>query len=161
MGKKKDYCLRGHPRTPENLSGRGCKKCTEERSAKWYRENPKRRSAIVRRWRKRNPHYIRDWKRRNQEKVRGYQLKQYYGISMEDYTKIRAKQNGECAILGCHTTEEKTGRRLAVDHSHKTGKVRGLLCDRCNTTLGKMEENPDLLHALLNYFDEPSDESCT
>lgn len=62
-----------------------------------------------------------------------------YNLTFEDYDQIFTEQNGCCAICGKHQSEFKT--RLAVDHSHKTGQVRGLLCTNCNTKLGWWEKH--------------------
>lgn len=61
-------------------------------------------------------------------------LKRKFGISSEEYDIMLEKQNGVCAICG-----GKTKRRLAVDHDHQTGKVRGLLCGACNPHLAWLE----------------------
>lgn len=81
-----------------------------------------------------------------------------YGISQQDYSDMLAAQGGVCAI--CHQPPmQKGGRhgttllRLAVDHDHKTGEVRGLLCGRCNTGLGSFVDNSELLRAAIAYLD--------
>lgn len=66
-------------------------------------------------------------------------LKHNYGITTVEYDLIFKTQSGCCAICGRHQTELKT--RLCVDHSHKTGRIRGLLCRRCNLVLGVYENN--------------------
>lgn len=83
-----------------------------------------------------------------------------YGVTAEQYDSMFAEQGGACAI--CEEPETsadiKTGslKKLAVDHCHSTGKIRGLLCVRCNTTLGKIEESPQLLRAMFNYLHKHS-----
>lgn len=69
----------------------------------------------------------------NPERHRDYQLKTHYGISLSQYGQILAAQGGGCAL--CGTAECQTGRRLPVDHCHETGRVRGILCHSCNSTL--------------------------
>jgi hypothetical protein len=77
---------------------------------------------------------------------RKYALKKRYGISPEQYEKMREDQNGLCAI--CLADPElridthATHRMLHVDHDHKTGKVRGLLCNGCNRAIGLIQDNP-------------------
>lgn len=73
---------------------------------------------------------------------------QRYGITLEQYNEMFKKQDGKCAI--CLKTED---RRLAVDHCHKTGKVRQLLCTNCNQGLGQFFDDKDLLQKALNYLD--------
>lgn len=65
-----------------------------------------------------------------------------YGITLDDYNKMRKDQNYSCAICGRHEdkVKGKVGvRPLHIDHCHTTGKVRGLLCGRCNTSLERFE----------------------
>lgn len=63
-------------------------------------------------------------------------LKRKYGITLAEYDQMLEEQHGVCAICG---GADPSGRRLAVDHDHETGKVRGLLCTSCNTRLGFLE----------------------
>lgn len=65
-------------------------------------------------------------------------------LSMEAYAELYQKQNGQCAICG-KVGEWRGQQRLAVDHCHATGLVRGLLCCRCNTRLGRYKDNPEAL----------------
>ena len=88
------------------------------------------------------------------ERARHYKRK--FGITIEQYEDLHKSQNGVCAI--CRKPEiscdSKSGlrRSLAVDHCHKTGKIRGLLCWRCNTVIGKLEECPILLRQMIFYL---------
>jgi hypothetical protein len=75
--------------------------------------------------------------------------KRKYGITLEDYNRMFEEQGGRCAICGTHQCA--TGRALAVDHDHKTGKVRGLLCQACNTAIGKLNDDPELIHKAADY----------
>jgi len=61
-----------------------------------------------------------------------------YGITPEDYERLVLQQNGGCAVCGASSAGERYGV-LQVDHDHRTGRVRGLLCTRCNTQLGILE----------------------
>jgi len=73
-----------------------------------------------------------------------------YGITLDDYNKMFAEQEGKCSICGTHVCS--TGRALAVDHDHETGKVRGLLCANCNTALGKFNDDVELLKKAIDYL---------
>jgi hypothetical protein len=75
-----------------------------------------------------------------------------YGISVEQYDEMFETQGGVCARCGNPPQEIK---KLAVDHCHKTGRVRGLLCGPCNTYLGRLEANLDQLQRDLNYLNPP------
>jgi len=77
-----------------------------------------------------------------------YNRRRKYGLAPETYDAMRAQQVGLCAICG-----DPPGKKsLAVDHCHKTGKVRELLCIRCNTTLGGIERFPDSLARFAAYL---------
>lgn len=79
-----------------------------------------------------------------------------YGITLEKYNKMLEKQNYVCAI--CYKPETaydsrlKITRKLAVDHCHKTGKIRGLLCNRCNLSIGKFEDNIEIIKSVILYL---------
>lgn len=75
-----------------------------------------------------------------------------YGITLEIYNRIFEEQAGCCAICGKHQIEFK--RRLAVDHCHSSGHVRGLLCTRCNLGLGCFNDGTKLLSSAINYLDK-------
>ena len=78
------------------------------------------------------------------EKSKDYNLRKKYNITLEQYKKLLKKQNGGCACCGMknQTLQEGFNKSLVVDHSHITGKVRGLLCVYCNRALGMVTENP-------------------
>ena len=80
-------------------------------------------------------HYSRDWYRNHPGKQREYHLRRRYGMEPGDFEALEVQQGGVCRI--CHVPDLK----LVVDHDHDTGKVRGLLCIRCNTNLQWFEEN--------------------
>ena len=73
-----------------------------------------------------------------------------YGISDEMYSEILTRQKGCCAI--CHGAPRS--QALGVDHDHKTGKVRGLLCSPCNVALGMLKDDPELLLRAAIYLEE-------
>ncbi len=80
------------------------------------------------------------------------QYKQHYDMTIRDYEKLLKQQNGKCPI--CSTTKpgDKTKIHFCVDHDHKTGKVRGLLCHSCNTGLGRFKDNTESLIAAAVYI---------
>jgi translation initiation factor 2 beta subunit (eIF-2beta)/eIF-5 len=73
------------------------------------------------------------------DNIKNSVLKSMYGITLDDYNKMSENQLHTCAICKEPETAIRNGKKqkLAVDHCHKTGKVRGLLCWKCNTTLGR------------------------
>lgn len=78
-------------------------------------------------------------------------LKQLYGITVDEYEEMLKQQRGVCAIC---SQIDGSGRRLAVDHCHTTGKIRGLLCTACNIALGKLKDSPELLANAIKYLQE-------
>jgi hypothetical protein len=82
-------------------------------------------------------------------------LREKYGLTPDQYDRMLQEQNGVCAI--CRQPETRRGsggepRRLSVDHDHRTGVVRALLCGRCHTVTSAVEESPDLLEAVRLYL---------
>ena len=87
----------------------------------------------------------------DKDKRRDYDLTRNYGITHEVYLEMLAKQDGCCKI--CNITENEHGKRLHVDHNHTTGKIRGLLCSRCNTAIGHFKEDPDIIQKAIDYIE--------
>lgn len=83
---------------------------------------------------------------------RASDLKNFYGLTVEDYNRLFTQQEGKCAICGREQVIEK--RQLAVDHDHKTGAVRGLLCGKCNMTLGLFNDKASIFLEMYQYLTE-------
>lgn len=100
----------------------------------------------------RNKQKITEVKKRNrgQYHTRKYALKHKYGITVEQYDAMLARQKGKCGLCG---KKPKPDKRLAVDHCHRTGKVRGLLCHCCNNGLGCFNDNTDLMLLAVAYVE--------
>lgn len=81
---------------------------------------------------------------------RDKKLRKAYGITLEDYSRILNDQGGGCAI--CGSSVDVAGRKLAVDHCHSTGMVRGILCSHCNRGLGFFRDDPERLRAAIRYL---------
>jgi protein-arginine kinase activator protein McsA len=86
------------------------------------------------------------WRQENPDTVKNGRFKRLYGITLEQYLKMKDKQNGCCATCG------KEPETLCVDHDHTTGKVRGLLCSNCNRALGFLQDNIDILRQAVKYL---------
>lgn len=96
--------------------------------------------------------------RRTQIQTRAHEAKivRTYGLRPGDYKRLLTAQDGVCAGCGPRTGRNgTTGRRLAVDHNHTTGEVRGLLCATCNQQLGDQRDDPDTFQRLANYLRNP------
>lgn len=75
-----------------------------------------------------------------------------YGVSASDFDALLANQDYRCAICR-RTGEEADGRSLALDHSHQSGRIRGLLCFKCNTALGALDDDPVKLRRAADYLE--------
>ena len=99
----------------------------------------------------------RENRRRNPEKFRGYELKKAYGITLIEWKDIFRKQGRVCAICKCHRPNIKA--HWHTDHDHKTGRIRGILCGKCNTALGYMKDSIKALSAAIAYLIKFSEEA--
>lgn len=100
--------------------------------------------------------YAKEYRKLNERKVRSSSLKKSFGITLDQYESMAEKQKYRCAICG---EEEKTvnsfnGKKnnLSVDHCHSTGKIRGLLCSRCNTAIGYFNDSIPVIEKAIRYI---------
>lgn len=83
--------------------------------------------------------------------IRAYLLKKKYGLSMEQWDSLFTKQGKACAI--CRSPNPTGSKGWHTDHCHSTGKVRGILCSICNTTLGQLKEDVDTMQRMIEYVE--------
>lgn len=159
-----------------------CTKCKKEVPAtpKYFHRDNSSKSGLHSQckecrnlWRKNNKEKYKKWREKNKEKIRENQRKYYrndkkkyrenriknlFGITLKDYNEMLKKQNGRCAICGTKKVgrNQYNNRSLGIDHDHKTGKIRGLLCNNCNTTLGFLKDNPLILIKAVKYLQKYS-----
>jgi hypothetical protein len=89
----------------------------------------------------------------NKEKYFAYKLKNTYGLTLDEYYELVRKQKGLCAICGGKPNVVKgKSKRLNIDHNHSTGKVRGLLCNKCNNGIGCFNDNTKNIAAAISYL---------
>lgn len=91
------------------------------------------------------------WARTGRDLQRRHQLRSKFGMTDDDYAVMLAAQGGGCAI--CEYVPAEGERRLAVDHDHATGRVRALLCSRCNTGVGMFLEQPRIMRLAASYVE--------
>jgi hypothetical protein len=96
---------------------------------------------------------LRSWARRLSDRWR--RLERIYGISMERYEALLARQGGVCGIC-----KKPPREPLCVDHSHTTGGVRGLLCRKCNTGLGFYDDDASVMAAGAAYLRKAADDAA-
>jgi len=88
------------------------------------------------------------YRAKKKEYDKHYYIKYNYGISLEEYNMFVVAQKGVCLICSKKCFRHK---RLSIDHDHKTGKIRGLLCHKCNNGLGLFNDSPVLLKKAAEY----------
>ncbi len=93
---------------------------------------------------------------KNREFYRNQRFVRQFGISLDEYNELLRKQNNVCSICQCKEIriDKRTNRisELAVDHDHKTGRIRGLLCYKCNSVLGYANDDIQILKSATNYL---------
>lgn len=105
-----------------------CRPCVNAESLAWYRNNRERVKKNHREW----------------------SLRALYGITESEFQRLLKLQDGKCALCPVEYSD-KGKRNLVVDHDHETGRVRGLLCTRCNTSIGQLGDNSEGLRRALAY----------
>lgn len=115
------------------------------KTRKWRQSNPDKNRAL-------DTQHQRERRRLDPDKFRlADRIRRYkkYGVTKETYLKMLSDQGGLCSI--CRRPPGKKG--LALDHNHRTGQVRALLCDACNTGLGLFTDDQSLLRAAADYLE--------
>jgi len=121
--------------------------------AKQYGLNRKPNSRKYRQVKKKERNeYLKEWGRKNPEKKRAQKYRYRYGIDIEDYNSLLDKQDGKCAICYSKNFGRAGAKHFVVDHCHRNGKVRGLLCHRCNMGIGFFNDSENTLLCAMNYL---------
>lgn len=128
-----------------------CKKCRNKQSIIYNKQNPDVRKKINEKRKEKNKEYYQ--KPEIKLKFKNNSLKKQFNITLDDYEKMLTEQSGVCYICNQPETSVRN-RRLAVDHNHSTGKIRGLLCSNCNRALGLFKDSADLLLAAAKYLEK-------
>lgn len=110
----------------------------------------KKSIEYLREWKKRNPQYMVEYRKRNIDRLKQSQRERNlrnYGLTPEDFDRMLKSQNGKCAICGGGPSGR--WKTLFVDHDHRTGAVRGLLCHLCNSALERVDNFRDQMMTYL------------
>jgi hypothetical protein len=124
-----------------------CKVCVVEDNKLYWLANKNKMKKNYKRWISNNPTHRKDKR-----------LQKMYGITFAQYQTMITAQSGLCAI--CHKPESATNKRtgeiaeLSVDHCHKTGQIRGLLCQSCNLGIGNLNDDPNLCLSAASYLEK-------
>lgn len=139
------HCPQGHPydeaNTYRNNGRRSCRACSKDRSRIARETNREACNARALRWRRSHPERAAECDNK--------QMLRKYGLTPQSYAEMLETQEGVCCIC---SKECSTGRKLAVDHNHETGEVRGLLCANCNNGLGRFKDDVGLLKMASEYL---------
>lgn len=140
----------------------GCKECKGRYTRIWRAENKEHVQEVNRDWRtrnklqvvERNKAYNEFHKERIQASQRKHHLHIEYGLTIAEYDAMVAQQAGKCLVCGVVPKPTKrSSKGLHVDHCHKSGKVRGLLCHQCNCAIGLLKEDTGRIRRLLEYIE--------
>jgi hypothetical protein len=135
-----------------------CNFCRNKAQYERRKNNPEAYERLKARWRRKAAKQKEDrpdmFKKRLESYkesgvLKGHHLKRY-GVSLEQYLEMLRAQDYKCLI--CEVKAEELDRDLCVDHCHTTGKIRGLLCNSCNTALGLLKEREDLILKAIEYI---------
>jgi predicted nucleic acid-binding Zn-ribbon protein len=154
-----------------------CKSCESESFRKWREANHEKVKEALSKWKKENVEKVRKhrndsqkrcrkhaseyhykWrKRKGQTETRKQMNRRFireYGITLEQYEEILTIQGGKCAICGRSEPGKSESKQafFCVDHCHETGKVRGVICRRCNIGIGHLMDSVDLLSKAIFYL---------
>ena len=135
------------------------KEKVEESRKRWKEANPEKEASHQQnRWRKykeKNSEKVKLsqklWYDANKDRSRENKLKRKYDITLDDYGKMLQEQNSSCAICFVKAEDERN-KILCVDHNHLTGEVRSLLCNGCNTAIGLLKENQEVILRAAEYL---------
>jgi len=136
---------------------------TKEYQKKWREENKERIKKYSKDWREENADYQKyqkDWREKNADHkkryAKKYHIERKYNISWEEYQEMLSKTNGVCPLcLNEFILTEGQGCRKnmpVLDHCHKTGVNRGIICQSCNLTIGKVNEDVETLQRMVEYL---------
>jgi len=115
-----------------------------ESHSKYYRKN---RNSIL----KKDRAYCQKNREKINVRMRNWRMKKMYGITIEQFESLLAKQENKCAICG---VLRSNNRRFSVDHDHKMGYVRGILCHLCNCMIGMSRDNVVILESGIQYLND-------
>jgi len=142
-----------------------CGNCKYCRRRKWYLNNKEAHRRRCDSWKLRNVAKVKEQARvggiirrhRMREEgtlsalYRKHDLSRHYGVTPEWFDAKLAEQGGGCAICGALENNAKN-RKMHVDHNHKTGENRGILCHRCNTALERVDSVPEWIPKVVQYL---------
>lgn len=152
---KKQLPISGfYMRSGGKLHHSACKICERAMAKDWYERNKDKATAKVRDWRERNADAVKQYRSENRRKHYLQEVVRKYDVDPAWFDEQMQKQGGSCACCRRDFAWGKKQTTPHVDHCHESQKVRGILCNRCNTVLGLCQDDKNLLSALARYVSE-------
>lgn len=129
-----------------------CSNCKKELSLSSFYKDKHRKDGHYPRCKQCQSIYTKEWRRNNFSKSRNHYVKYKYGITVDQYNKMLEEQYDCCAIC---STLFPGGQKESffIDHDHKTGQIRGLLCRECNLMIGHAKDDTDILRQAVRYLE--------
>ncbi len=143
----RDFSIRKESGKPRS----DCKQCNRDRANEAYRNDPNRFRREAQERRDRDP-------ARAARIDRRHHLKVSYGMTEEEYDALILAQKDSCAL--CGGPRSGPGKTWHIDHNPINGKVRGLLCSRCNTALGLFKDSISVLRLAIKYIQTDGEVNC-
>lgn len=134
------------------VSSKKCRKCDETKPLEAFHRHANTKGGRRHECATCTQEYHREMRKKHGRNFyRKYALKRHYKMTLQDYEGLLALQDGRCAI--CNTSDPQgPWGTFTVDHDHKTGEVRGLLCQLCNQGLGDFKDNVEFLASAIRYL---------
>lgn len=126
-----------------------CTKCKEHKKLSEFGRDKKKKDGTNPQCKQCNRERTRSWHTKNRIRKKFSNIQRRYGISNDDFFIRMEEQEWKCDICKIDITISTA----YVDHCHDSGKVRGLLCRHCNTTLGQAKDNPETLRRAADYLE--------
>jgi hypothetical protein len=135
-----------------------CTKCKIEKSLTLFNSRRGKQFHLLHSWCKECEYNgLKNWNLENPNKIREYRAKHRWtfskrlkrrGITIDGFWKLYDSQNGKCAIC----LDSIAAENSAIDHNHKTGKIRGILCKNCNRGIGLLKDEAQILNSAYKYL---------
>lgn len=138
---------------PIDRDRKSCYKCKNEKSLEDFPKDNTRADGRSRECKACKARTAREYRIREQEKINARKQLKSRGVTEEQYQKMLDLQDGRCAICQSSNPRDRRGHRWHIDHDHKTGLVRGLLCAPCNRGIGQLSDDVDRLRAAIAYLE--------
>jgi len=138
-----------HP-GPRTTGFKTCSFCQQKKRVSEYSKRLRAKDGLRHRCKPCDRKEDKKYRQNNPSKQRLCKVKHTYGLNKKEYEALVKKHNGKCAIC------EFDNKQLGIDHCHYTGKVRGLLCSRCNSGIGMLGDDVKTLQKAMKYLKENS-----